>query len=101
MPSVFRRPLLLVEIGGVGGVRPGVAVDADLPIAIKVVENDILLRQRVLVRGDLLAKENQLGIAIGVRNVAKLLIVGSVLLDDVDDVLDLAGLSYALGNDAR
>lgn len=54
----------------------------------------------MLVRSDLFAKQNQLGIAVGIREIAELLIVGPVLLNNVDNVLDLAALSNPLRNDA-
>ena len=64
------------------------AIDADFAIAVEVIEDDILLGQGVLIRRDLFAEDGQLRIAVGVWQVAELLIVGPVLLDDVDDVLD-------------
>jgi hypothetical protein len=99
--AVLGGPLLFVEVGGVGRVGPGVAVDRDFAVTVEVVEEDVLLDEGMLVGSDLLAEEDEFGVAVGVRDVAEDLVVGAVLFDDVDDVLDGAGLADALRDDAR
>src|SRR5258708_30511827 len=94
--GVVRRPVAFVEVGCVGGVGPRVAIDGDLAIAIKIVECDVFMDERVLVGGNLFAEDGEGGIAVGALDVAEYLVVGSVLFDDVDDVFDLGGYAYTL-----
>src|ERR1017187_148476 len=93
------RPVALVEVGGIGRVGPGVAVDAYFAVAVEVVEDDILACKSMLVGRDLLAEDGDLGIAVRFFQVAELLIVGAIFFDDVDDVLDWSGHADALWND--
>ena len=69
------------------------AVVADLGVDVEVVEEDERLRQRVRVRRDLLAEERQARIAVAAWHITEDLIVGTVLADDVEDVLDRRGLA--------
>jgi len=65
------------------------AVHADLAAAIEVVEIDELLREGVKVRCRRLAVQGQGRIAIADRQIAEDLVIGTVLFDDVNDVLDV------------
>ena len=85
---IARWPVPLVEVRGIRRVRPGVSVNAHLSVAVKVVQDHILLRQGMLVRCHLLSEDGQFGISIRVRQIPKLLIIGAVLFDDVDDVAE-------------
>ena len=67
------------------------AVDAHFPVAVEIVKDHILLRQGVLIGRDLLAEDSERRIAVSLGQIAELLIVGAILFDDVDDVLDLGG----------
>src|ERR1035441_5386585 len=58
----------------------------------EVVEQHEPLRQRMQAGRDSLAKQHQARVAVTLRYIAKHLIVGAVLLDDVDHMRDLAGL---------
>ncbi len=60
-----------------------------------------MLRQGVLVRSDLFAEDGQRRVAVGAGQVTELLIVGAVLLDDVDDVLDLRRYADLTRNNGR
>ena len=55
---------------------------------IEVVEQHELLGQPVLVRRHVFAEHHQRRIAVALLHVAQHLIVGAVLLDDEDHVLD-------------
>lgn len=63
-------------------------------VDVEVVQGDELLGQLMLVRCCILTEERQRRIAVAalaavrVLQVAKNLVVGAVLLDDIDDVLD-------------
>ena len=74
------------------------AIHADLTIRIQVVKQHILLREGAVVRRDVIPKNAQIRIAISLWKVSEDLIVGSVLLDDIDDILDWAGDAH-LGRD--
>ena len=63
-------------------------VGGQLPGVVEVVDQGELPDQRVLVRRDLFAELHQRRVAVAPDVVAEDLVVGPVLLDDVDDVLD-------------
>ena len=93
---VVGRPDLLDEVGGVGPRRVRVAVVADLGIDVEVVEQDELPRDGMRVRRGLLAEQAQVRVAVPAFEVAEDLIVGAVLADDVEDVLDGRGIAHLL-----
>ena len=86
-------------VGVVGHRRPGMAVARDLPVAVEVVQQHILAGQLVMVGRHLFTKHHQAGVAIPFLDVAKHLVVGAVLLDDVNHVADRAGVADATGDD--
>ena len=88
--AVGEGPVPLDEVGGVGPHAPFVAVGADLALDVEVVEEDELPRQGMVVRRDALGKEAERRVAVPLRHVAEDLVVGAVLLDHVDHVLDRA-----------
>ena len=63
-------------------------VGADVGVHVEVVEQHELARQLVQVGRDVFAEQHQRGVAIAFLHVAQHLVVGAVLLHDVDDVLD-------------
>jgi hypothetical protein len=65
-----------------------VTVGADLGIGVKIVQDAEPLRQRMQVRRYGLGKKDQLRVVIAERLIAEDLVVGAVLLDDVDHMLD-------------
>src|SRR6185295_5232794 len=64
------------------------ALSADLRVDEEAVEQAEALGERVVVRRDLAREEQERGVAIALGQIAEDLIVGAVLLDDVDDVLE-------------
>ena len=84
--AIDERPDLLDEVGGVGAHRPFVAVGRHLAVAVEVVQQHELAGQLVVVGRDLLGEEAQVRVAIALLHVAEDLVVGAVLLDDVDDM---------------
>jgi hypothetical protein len=64
------------------------AVDRGLRVGVHVVEQREPLDQRVQIRGDRLAEQGQCRVTITSGVVAQHLVVGPVLADDVEDVLD-------------
>ena len=85
---VIRRPEFFDHIGRVGGHRELVAVVADLRVHIEVIEDAELARERVRVRRHLIAEQTQRWIVVAPLEIAEYLIVGPVLADDVENVLD-------------
>ena len=81
-----------------GRGAPLVAVGAEDAGAVGVVEQDELADELVLIGSDLVAEDAEVWIAVAFLDVAEDLIVGAILLDDVDDVLDEARFADALGN---
>src|SRR5689334_14619506 len=96
--GVAQRPRTLVEVAGIRRGAPGMAVLRNLAVAIEVIEQHELLHDRVLIRRDVAAEQNQAGIAIAFRNIAENLVVRAVLLDDVEHVLD-GGAFAGFGGD--
>ena len=92
---------LLHVVGGEGRIRPLVTVGAENAGAIGVVEQHEIARELVLVGRDPLAEDAECGVAVALGDVAEDLVVGAVLLDDVDDVLEDARLADALRHRAR
>ena len=88
-------------VGGEGGVGPLMAVGAEDAGAVGVVEQHELAGQLVLVGRDALAEDAEGRVAVALFHVAQHLVVGAVLLDDVDDVLEDARFAHALGHGAR
>ena len=64
------------------------AVVADLGVDVEVVERCERRRERVGIRRHIFAEERQRRIAVRLRQVAEHLVVGAVLANDVEDVLD-------------
>ena len=86
-PGVADVEVLEVIVGqALGG--PGVAVGAVGPADVAVVEQGELAGDLAVVGHHRLAQAAQLRVAVADRQVAEDLVVGAVLLDDVEDVLD-------------
>src|SRR5258705_5895197 len=76
-------------------------IGAQNPRAIGVVEQHEIAHQLVLIGGDALAKNAERRIAIAPRLIAEHLIVSAVFFDDVNHMLEYAGLANSLGHGAR
>ncbi len=86
--SVVGRPDLFDGVGRVRARREGMAVVADFGVDVEVVEQDELANERVRIGRHVLAEQRQVRIAVALGNVAEHLVVGAILADDVEDVLD-------------
>ena len=92
-------PGLLVVVGRDGCGRPEVAIARDFPIVVEIVEHGELQRALVMVGRDTCAIQSQGKIAVAHPQVAQHLVVGAVLLYDLDDMFDGRGaLSKANSN---
>ena len=69
------------------------AVGADFGIRVEIVQQHELAGEPVQVGRDALREQAQLRIAVALRQVAQDLVVGAVLLDDVEAVFDWAWLA--------
>ena len=78
------------------GVRPLMPVRAEDAGAIRVIQQHEVAHHLVLIRGDVFAEDAERRIAVALFQRAEDLIVGAVLLDDIDDVLEHARLAAAL-----
>src|SRR2546430_1385671 len=92
--AVTHRPGLLDEIGGIGGHGPLVAIGADFALDVKVVKQHKVARQLVVVGSDALVEQAKARVAVAFGQVAEDLIVGAILLDDVNAILDRAGVTH-------
>src|SRR5207247_10830636 len=70
-------------------VGPLVAVGRDLAVHVEIVEQHPATGDRVRVGGDAVVEDRQARIAVPAGDVAEHLVVGPVLPDDVDHVLEL------------
>ena len=96
--AIAQRPDPLDEVGGIGAHRPFVAVGADLAVDVEVVEQHELAGQGVMVGRDRLGEQAEVRVAVAFGHVAEDLVVGAVLLDDVDDILDRRRVADLGGN---
>ena len=58
------------------------------PPVMEVVERDVFFGQRVMIGRDVAAIHDELRIVVALGEIAKDLVVGAVLFDDEEDVLD-------------
>ena len=105
LPGIFpclgvgHDPRALVKIRRERGIAPTMTVDADLAVAEKVIEQDKLTSQTMLVRCDRLSIDRQFRFPVADRlagcifHIAKDLIVSAVFLDDEDHIFDRARLA--------
>src|SRR5262249_21658050 len=96
--AVADRPVLLDEIRRVGAHAPLVTVLGDFAVDIDVVEQHEFASELVMIGGDGFGEEAEVWITIALLHVAEDLIVGAILLDDVEAVLDGAGLAELRGD---
>ena len=99
--AVVGVPVLRHVVRDRGGRGPEVAVDRGLGVRVHVVEQREAPGERVGVRGDPVAEQRELGIAVAARVVAQHLVVGAVLAHDVEDVLDLVARPRAARSGCR
>src|SRR5213082_2069523 len=80
------------------------AIDAADSRTTRVIQQNEFAAELVLIWGDSLAEDAKPGIAIALLHIAEHLIIGAVLFDDINDVLEnrrLAGsFRHRLGRDA-
>src|SRR5919201_3029454 len=93
-PLVLTRGRLGV-LGIVALHQPVVALGRIRADVVGVVVETELLRQRVLIRRDPRPELRQGRVAVALCHVAVHLVVGAVLLDQQEDVLDRRGVTYA------
>ena len=79
-------PVFVRVVVRVGLVAPLMAERALIARRVIVVEQDELFGERMEVRRHGPAEDGEVRRAVALRHVAEHLIVGSILLDDVDDV---------------
>ena len=77
------------------------AIRREDPAAVGVVEKHEPAGDGVVIGGDVGTEHAQLRAPVPPRQVAENLIVGAVLLDDVDDMLDETRLPDPLGHRSR
>ena len=65
------------------------------------IEHDELLGERVLVRRDVAAVDHERAVAVAARQVTEDLVVGAILLDDIDDVPNERRIPRQLGHGTR
>ena len=91
-------------VGVVGHGAPWVSVPADLAIAVSVVQKYELFCDLMMIRSHLAWEHAQTRIPVALRwrltcHIPKDLVVGSILFDDIDDILDRTWISNACWND--
>src|SRR5437867_12173142 len=105
MPRIRKDPGALIEIRGDSGVAPTVSIHAHFAIAIKIIKQDIVAGQLMLVGRHIFAVHNEIGIsvsrrlALGILEIAKDLVVRAILFNDIENIFDRAWLADTIGND--
>ena len=74
-------------------------VHTDLGITVQIIEKEKLLGQTVLVGRHRTSENGESRIAVALWQVPKNLIVGAVLLDDINDMLDRRTHPHPIGQD--
>src|ERR1019366_3729678 len=86
--AVTHLPGLFGIVGSDGSHRPNVTISGNLAAVIEVVQDSELASQLMLVGRNGFPIHAQRRIAIARLEVTKNLIIGTILFDDIDDVLD-------------
>ncbi len=84
-----------------GGISPFMAIGAQDAAAVSVIQQHKIADELVFIRRHALAELNEVGIAVAFGHVAENLVVGTIFLDDVNDVLEHARLANALRHRAK
>ena len=88
LAAIGDLPGFFVVVAGDGGGGPEMAVAGNFSAVVEIVEHAELQRELVLVGRDVGAVHGERGIAVADFQVAENLIVGAILLDHIDHVLD-------------
>src|SRR5882672_2921557 len=105
MARVGENPGTLIEIGGNSRIAPTMSIRAHFAITIKIIEQDIVAGQLMLVGRHIFAVHNEIGISVsrrlarGILEIAKDLVVRAILFNDIENVFDRAWLADTIGND--
>ena len=91
--AITARPCFLKIIVSIGAHTPVMSVGTDFRIHVEIIQQHETLCQRMLVWGDIPAKEQQRSISPSAGHIRQHLIIGPVLLDDIEDILDRRGLT--------
>ena len=86
--AVIDLPSLLIVVAGNRGHRPIMSIARDFAAIVEIVEQAELKRQLVLVRSYIGAVHRKRWIAVACFQIAEYLIVGAILFDDVDNVMN-------------
>ena len=86
--SIADGPGFFDIIGDGSRVGPDVAVAGDIATIVEIVEDAELASESVLIGRDVFAVHDERRIAVGGGDIAEDLIVGTIFLDDVDDVMN-------------
>ena len=97
--AIIGGPQLFIEIGGVARVGPRMTVHTDLGIAVQIIDQEKLFGQAVLVGRHRTSENGESRVAVALWQVPKNLIVGAVLLDDINDMLDRRTHPHPIGQD--
>ena len=100
LTAIADGPSLGDVVGNRRGGRPDVAITRDIAAVIEIIENAELASELVLVGSDVLAVHGERRVAVSGGEIAEDLIVGAILLDDVDDVMNFVFAvreGYAIG----
>src|SRR4051794_19812631 len=77
------------------------AVGAQNPATISIIEQHEIANDFVLIWSNARAEDTQRSITLALRQVSQYLVVGAIFLNDVNDVLDGAGFADAFGHRTR
>src|SRR5437773_5740241 len=92
--AITQRPSLLDKVGRIGAHRPLVTIGRHLAVAVKIIQEDELAHQLMVIGRDSLAHETQAGIAVAGGDVAEHLIISPIFFNDVNAMFDRTWIAY-------
>src|SRR5436190_9889448 len=96
--AVAERPEFFHKISRIRAHGPFMTVSAHLAFDIKIVQQYEIARELVMVGSDFFTEQTKARIAVALWHVTENLVVGAVLLDHVNAILDWAGITHSAGN---
>ena len=70
------------------------AIRADLPVYIKIIQQHKFPGESMLIGSDLLPKQYKTGVAIALGHIAQHLVIGPVFFNDIKDMFDRRRIPY-------
>ena len=94
--SITGHPGFFIKVICIGCCAPTMPIGANLSADIKIVKQHKIAGKCVVIGCNFFRKQTKRGIAVAFRHIAQNLIVGSIFLDDIENVLDGRWIAHTL-----